>query len=101
MKELATTPLERRTAHYTCHVVLADPSGRIVARTEEYCQGRIRFEPVGTAGFGYDPLFEIVEYHRTFADLGGAVKRVLSHRSRAVRHLVDILSGAGMARLGQ
>ena len=46
--------------------------------------GRIRTEPAGTAGFGYDPLFEIVEYHRTFGELGLAVKRVLSHRARAV-----------------
>ena len=90
--ELADVPLERRSAHYTCHVVLADPAGQIVARTEAYCHGRIRFEPVGTAGFGYDPLFEIVEYHRTFAELGLAVKRVLSHRSRAVRQLVELLT---------
>ncbi len=86
----------RRTAHYTCHVTLADPAGQIVARSEAYCQGRIRFEPVGAAGFGYDPLFEIVEYHRTFAELGLAVKRVISHRSRAIRQLVELLSGREM-----
>jgi XTP/dITP diphosphohydrolase len=92
LAELANTPLERRTAHYVCHVAVSDPAGNIVARSEAYCRGRIRLEPVGSAGFGYDPLFEIVEYHRTFAQLGQAVKRALSHRARAVRQLVELLS---------
>ncbi len=91
LAELAQIPLERRTAHYVCHVALSDPLGQIVARNEAYCRGRIRLEPAGSAGFGYDPLFEIVEYHRTFAELGLSVKRVLSHRARAVRQLVEML----------
>ncbi|HEX4145736.1 MAG TPA: non-canonical purine NTP pyrophosphatase [Pirellulales bacterium] len=92
LEELAAVPHDRRTAHYTCHVALSDPAGQIVARNEAYCQGLIRFEPVGTAGFGYDPLFEIAEYHRTFGQLGIAVKRVLSHRARAVAQLVEMLT---------
>ena len=92
LEELAGVPPERRTAHYTCHVALSDPSGQIVARSEAYCRGRIRSEPAGTAGFGYDPLFEIVEYHRTFGQLGLAVKRVLSHRARAVAQLAEMLA---------
>jgi XTP/dITP diphosphohydrolase len=39
-------------------------------------------------GFGYDPYFEIVEYHMTFGRLAPAVKRALSHRGRALRQLV-------------
>jgi XTP/dITP diphosphohydrolase len=95
--ELAGTPIERRTAHYVCHVAVSDADGNIVARSEAYCRGRIRLEPAGSAGFGYDPLFEIVEYHRTFAQLGQAVKRALSHRARAVRQLVETLSAVGLA----
>ena len=96
LAELAGTPLQRRTAHYVCHVAVSDSAGTIVARSEAYCRGRIRLEPAGSAGFGYDPLFEIVEYHRTFAQLGQAVKRVLSHRARAVRQLVDMLAAVGL-----
>jgi XTP/dITP diphosphohydrolase len=91
LDELGDTPLAKRTAHYTCHAALADPTGRIVARAEAYCRGRIRFAPSGGAGFGYDPLFEVAEYHRTFGELGQAVKRLLSHRARAVRQLVEAL----------
>ncbi len=42
----------------------------------------------GAGGFGYDPLFEIVEYHRTFGELSPLVKSVLSHRARAARQLI-------------
>jgi XTP/dITP diphosphohydrolase len=40
-------------------------------------------------GFGYDPVFEIPEYHRTFAELGLAVKSCLSHRARAAQAMVN------------
>jgi XTP/dITP diphosphohydrolase len=88
LQELGDTPLERRTAHYACYAALADPRGAIRATAEGRCHGRILFEPRGTGGFGYDPLFEIVEYHRTFGELGAAVKAALSHRARALRQLV-------------
>lgn len=78
-------PWERRSAHYVCHMVLSDPDGQIRARSEGICRGRLRSEPAGTGGFGYDPLFEILEYHLTFGELGAAVKSVISHRSRAMR----------------
>ena len=55
------------------------------------CRGRIRLEPAGTAGFGYDPLFEIVEYHRTFGELGENIKSVISHRGRALRAILPAL----------
>ena len=55
------------------------------------CRGRIIPELRGAEGFGYDPLFEIVEYHRTFGELGLTVKAFLSHRSRAIRLILPEL----------
>ncbi|MEX0677131.1 MAG: RdgB/HAM1 family non-canonical purine NTP pyrophosphatase [Pirellulales bacterium] len=91
LAELGDTRLDRRTAHYACHLALSDPSGTIRAECEGRCHGRIRFEPAGSAGFGYDPLFEVVEYHRTFGELGDRVKPALSHRARAVEKLIPRL----------
>ena len=85
LEKLGDLPLERRTARYVCHVTVADPTGAVRAESHDTCRGRIRFEPAGTNGFGYDPYFEVVEYHRTFGELGPTVKRMLSHRSRALR----------------
>jgi XTP/dITP diphosphohydrolase len=91
LEELGDTPLKKRTARYVCHVTLADPTGAIRAECHEVCRGRIRFKPAGANGFGYDPLFEIVEYHRTFGELGPHVKRALSHRARALRAILPKL----------
>jgi XTP/dITP diphosphohydrolase len=60
LEQLADTPLERRTARFVCHIAVADPSGEIHAESDASCRGRILFEPRGSDGFGYDPLFEIV-----------------------------------------
>lgn len=91
LADLVDTPLERRTAHYVCHATLADPTGTIQAEAEDYCHGRILTDYRGANGFGYDPLFEIVEYHRTFGELSPAVKSALSHRARAMRQLLPII----------
>src|SRR5262245_31194160 len=88
LEKLKGVPVDKRTAHYTCHAVLSEPSGAVRAESTGYCRGRILTAPVGSGGFGYDPLFEIIELHQTFGQLSPAVKRVLSHRSRAVRQLV-------------
>ena len=91
LQRLGDTPLEKRAARYVCHVTVSDPSGMIRAESHDVCHGRICFEPAGTNGFGYDPLFEVVEYHRTFGELGPHVKRAISHRSRALRAIVPKL----------
>jgi XTP/dITP diphosphohydrolase len=89
LKKLKDTPLEKRTAHYVCSAALSDPSGNVRATSEGLCRGRILFEEAGSGGFGYDPLFEVVECHRTFGELPPSVKAVLSHRSRAMRELAE------------
>jgi XTP/dITP diphosphohydrolase len=91
LEELVGVPLERRTAHYVCHISLSDPDGQIHVDCEDVCHGRIRLEPAGSAGFGYDPLFEVIEYHQTFGQLGAVVKSLLSHRGRAMRHFLPRL----------
>lgn len=91
MEKLGDLPPEKRTARYVCHVTVADPNGAVRAESHDTCRGRIRFESAGTNGFGYDPYFEVVEYHRTFGELGSMVKRVLSHRSRALRGILPQL----------
>jgi XTP/dITP diphosphohydrolase len=94
LQQLANTPLERRTARYVCHATLADPTGAIRADSHDVCLGRIRFQPTGTNGFGYDPLFEVIEYHCTFGELGPLVKRTISHRSRALRAIAPKIAAA-------
>lgn len=88
LKELADVPTEKRTAHYVCAVALADPQGRVRVATEGRCCGRILREYHGTNGFGYDPLFQIPEFHKTFGELDAAVKRHISHRAKAFERAI-------------
>jgi len=81
----------KRGGGYVCQMVLADPSGEVRADSRGTCRGRITTELRGTGGFGYDPLFLIPEYHKTFGELGVAVKAALSHRARAARQLLPQL----------
>jgi XTP/dITP diphosphohydrolase len=102
LEKLKNVPLERRMAHYTCYAVLSDPEGNVRAESEGICRGRILFSAAGSGGFGYDPLFEIVECHQTFGELSPTVKSVLSHRSRGMRQIVpEILKMIGESPLSK
>ena len=91
LEALRDVPREKRTAQFVCHICVADPSGAIRGESAASCRGRILFAPSGSGGFGYDPLFEIVEYHRSFGELSPLVKSHLSHRARAAARIVPRL----------
>jgi XTP/dITP diphosphohydrolase len=91
LAELAPLPDDRRAAYYVCTAALADPQGEVRAVVEGRCHGVIVRELCGTGGFGYDPLFLIPEYHRTFGELSSRVKHALSHRARALTQLRPVL----------
>jgi XTP/dITP diphosphohydrolase len=91
LAELAPLPDDRRAAYYVCTAALADPEGEVRAVTEGRCHGRIIGDFRGQGGFGYDPLFLIAEYHRTFGELSPRVKHALSHRARALAKLRPVL----------
>jgi XTP/dITP diphosphohydrolase len=84
---LKSTPDDLRGAAFVCALALSDPSCTIQAEALATCRGRITHHERGSGGFGYDPLFLIREYHRTFAELGPLVKHQLSHRARAFARL--------------
>jgi XTP/dITP diphosphohydrolase len=88
-----------RAAHYACHAALADPAGRVVATATGACHGTIAAARRGGGGFGYDPLFVVAEYGRTFGEIAPAVKAVISHRARALRAILPAIvrgiDGAG------
>lgn len=87
IEALAGVPDERRGASFRCALAVADPTGAIRLEAEGACRGRIVDGPRGAGGFGYDPLFLVAEYHRTFGELSPLVKQQLSHRARAIERL--------------
>jgi XTP/dITP diphosphohydrolase len=91
LEQLAGVPAERRSARFVCHLAVADPTGQVRLQADGQCRGRILDADRGHSGFGYDPLFLIPEYHRTFGELSPMVKSVLSHRARAFGRLLPRL----------
>jgi XTP/dITP diphosphohydrolase len=91
LAELAPLPDDARSAYYVCTAALADPAGEVKAVVEGRCHGVILEERRGSGGFGYDPLFFIREYHRTFGELSQTVKHALSHRGRALERLRPVV----------
>ena len=90
LKLLKEVPAAERKAHYVCAVALADKRG-LVGVVEGDCSGLIDFEPKGSAGFGYDPLFYIPRFKKTFAQLGEKIKHKMSHRYHALKKAKRII----------
>lgn len=83
-------PYEKRTARFVCTIAIAKPDGD-VSLVQGECHGIIAEEKRGKYGFGYDPVFIVPEYGKTFAELGGEIKNRISHRAIALRKLCNIL----------
>ena len=84
LKELKGVPLKKRMARYRCAVALADGYG-LIGVVSGSCSGVIGLKSAGVHGFGYDPLFTIKKYGKTFAQLGLKIKHQMSHRSKALK----------------
>lgn len=91
LKLLEGLPFNKRRAQYWCAVALADKEG-LVGVVEGRCSGLISFEMKGHFGFGYDPVFIIPKYKKTFAQLGPGVKHKISHRYQALKKLKRLLT---------
>jgi XTP/dITP diphosphohydrolase len=90
LKMLEGVALKKRRAHYVCAVALADKSG-LIGVVEGKCYGLIGFAQRGECGFGYDPLFIISKYNKTFAQLGESIKHKMSHRYHALKKAKNIV----------
>jgi XTP/dITP diphosphohydrolase len=90
LKLLEGVPIDKRKARFVCVAVLVFPDGKTYMVKEE-CKGIIGFQPKGENGFGYDPVFLVPEYNKTFAELGDKIKNKISHRGKAMRRIVEII----------
>ncbi len=83
LAEMAHVPEHDRTARFVSAICCAFPNGDTVTARGE-CAGRIGYEPIGSKGFGYDPIF-IVPQGRSYAELTDSEKDAISHRGNALR----------------
>jgi XTP/dITP diphosphohydrolase len=87
LTELQSVSDDKRTARFHCVVALVgkDAFGNYFEKTfDGLCEGTIIHAPRGTQGFGYDPIFLVPAYGKTYAELGPEIKNKISHRGRAL-----------------
>ena len=91
LKALKNTAASHRTARFVCCIAVVFPDGKefVVRGT---CEGTIAFEEKGDNGFGYDSLFIVDNYNKTFAELPSSIKNAISHRAKALEIMKDELT---------
>jgi XTP/dITP diphosphohydrolase len=86
----------QRTARFVCCMVLygSPPSSveevaapRVLAVARAICEGMLATKPMGTQGFGFDPIFIPNGHNVPFAALDQAIKGNMSHRARAAAQM--------------
>ncbi|MGB3186489.1 MAG: RdgB/HAM1 family non-canonical purine NTP pyrophosphatase [Ornithinimicrobium sp.] len=96
LRQLADVPAEHRGAGFVCAAALVLPDGTEIVR-EGQVRGVLTTEPVGSEGFGYDPLLMRPD-GRTLAQHSPAEKHAISHRGQAFRALAaDLVASFGRA----
>ncbi|MFQ5706219.1 MAG: XTP/dITP diphosphatase [bacterium] len=89
LSELKGVPWEKRKARFRCVVgFYEEETTRFV---EGICEGFICETPRGAEGFGYDPVFYLPEYGKTFAEIGLQAKNKISHRANAFSAFKELL----------
>lgn len=88
---LKGVPFEKRKAKFVCAIVLFIDDETVI-RAQGEVHGYITEEARGEDGFGYDPLFYVPQYNKTFAEITSNDKNTISHRARALKKLSEEIS---------
>lgn len=87
LTEMAGIPQSQRTARFTCQMAAVSPNGPFI-HAKGHWPGRIAFQPKGSNGFGYDPLFVDEQTGLTAAEMSSDMKNSRSHRAQALQGLL-------------
>lgn len=90
LKMMTLKPMQNRNAKFVCTAVIYTPTGEEWVFNGEM-KGTIGHKPAGLHGFGYDPVFVPEGQTQTLAELGAGFKSQHSHRSQAVKALLERL----------
>ena len=98
LSEMAGVEPAERTGRYRCVLVMVDRMHGLRLQADGTFEGRVALAPRGTAGFGYDPIFEPASEPiggRTVGQLSGEEKNAISHRALAARTMRALLIANG------
>nr|WP_314782026.1 RdgB/HAM1 family non-canonical purine NTP pyrophosphatase [uncultured Treponema sp.] len=79
-----------RSARFACCMVFLLDENRFYS-VQETCEGHITGAPSGSGGFGYDPIFFVEKFGKTFAELTSEQKNSISHRGMALKAIIKLI----------
>ena len=82
---LKGVPFSGRQARYRCVIALVNAKGQELGVVQGTCSGYVTTRDIGENGFGFDPLFLLKRYNKTFGQLPPQLKAKISHRARALK----------------
>lgn len=77
-------PKAKRSARFVCAVTAILEDGTVL-KDSAVCEGYIADKPMGTNGFGYDPVFFLPVLSMTMAEIDSDTKNKISHRAKALQ----------------
>ena len=90
LDNLSGYSFEEKTARFVSCVAVLLPNGDTKC-FYGYCEGYIIDEKRGTNGFGFDPVFWVDDFNKTFGEMTDEEKNSVSHRQRALFKLKEFL----------
>lgn len=84
LERLAAKNNSDRSVYWEATMALVDPDSSVELLAHGKTDGQITLEKQGTGGHGYDPIFYVSEFQKTFAELTITEKNAVSHRGRAL-----------------
>jgi XTP/dITP diphosphohydrolase len=89
LEEMRGVAPRRRSSQFRSVLALVGPGSEEL--TEGICPGRLGETPIGTNGFGYDPIFIPDGFEKTYAELSAEEKNLISHRARSFAKMVRVI----------
>ncbi|MFA5858712.1 MAG: XTP/dITP diphosphatase [Elusimicrobiota bacterium] len=87
---MKSASIDERGARFRCVIAIAGYKSEPVI-VDGICPGYISSSPRGNQGFGYDPVFYLPQYDKTYAELGLDEKNRISHRGIALKNALVVL----------
>ena len=82
-------PTDKRIAHFKTVIALVGENMELVS--EGIVEGMITTKPKGVGGFGYDPVFYVLNKGKTYSEMEMTEKNQVSHRAKAIQNMTKLL----------
>jgi len=89
LQKMENIPTDKRIAHFKTAIALVGENMELVS--EGVVEGMITTKPKGVGGFGYDPVFYILDKNKTYSEMKMTEKNQISHRGKAIQNMIKLL----------